>query len=203
MTFADIKSLFVKGLKLVDNGCLIILTALVMLSGCAGPNPSGVKPVHLPVSALIPPLPQTQVQAKISNVIVRQPQGITVPYGSIAAVYTSTNGTMRFQDIGPAPIYLTNDVSYLKEGQFAINGMTWNPNDANVVVWVHEDNWEDWLGEGTAWGNYDHWTLWASPGLETHCWVQMDCKATLSASDVQFNGGPCRPDQCFYRVTRE
>lgn len=158
---------------------------MVIFSGCSSPSTK--------IGVLAHP-------ARVSSVIIQQPQGITIPYGSIAAVYTSTNGAMKFQDIGPTPINITNDVSKLKDGQFAISSVIWAPGFENVTVTVHADNWEDYLGEGTGWGKYWHWTLWAS--LDLTDWVQMDCKATFNAQDVQFNA-PYNQQGAYFRVTRE
>lgn len=195
----NIQSLFLSGYAI--KTCLS-MAAAVALSGCS--TPAAKKPVaaHSPApapSSLVP-----QARGRISQAVAVQPsRGITVPYGSVLEVDTATNGATRFQDIGPLPVDITNCLPRLTDGQFGISGVTWSPNDADVVVWVHEDNFEDWLGEGPTWGNQYHWTLWASPGLDTRCWIEVDCKDTLGAADVQFDGGSYNPQQCLYRVTRE
>ena len=192
-----IKSFFLNGLNKQGANCrafhVIILAVGVILSGCSTVQQqaqNGVAVVHpsVPVvSSLIP-----QVQTRISK-------------SSVAPTVWPTNTIMGDGIVG-FMVWNGHVVPYVKNtgaGNFHTDECppygSWIISDVLDVYYsrrVTVFDSEDPNGIGH---NYTY-TLWESPDLNSHCWIQLDSRCSYGPI-IELFDTPNRPG--FYRITRE
>src|SRR6202012_3219428 len=138
MTMNEIKSLFVKGLQDTKlNVCMnsTILTAMVILSGCAAPQPSSHAAAPNPLL-----IPKVQPHLLLSQIIPIQTNSAIVVAGQILEVSKSTKQVYTFKALPMLGINYTNTFPDMQMGDWGISGITWgNGYGGDVVVWIHTE----------------------------------------------------------------
>lgn len=196
MTITDIKLFFVKGLyhKCRQYGLRFsIFAVMVILSGCTTVQQqaqNGVAVAHPPVLVVSSLIPQVQARVLKASVAPIVYPTNTICGGGIVG-FTTWNGHIvpYVQNTGTGNIHANQSIAY---GQFIITDVEDVYYSKRVAVFDNED--PNDIGH-----NYTY-TLWGSLDLNSHCWIQLDCRQSWGPRIELFDTGK---QAQFYRVTRE